>query len=96
MKKFLFSSTILLLLLVSTSCGKDSKTQSDVTQSEQNIVTLASHETETQEVQNIENNQNNNILIVYFSMPEDVNTDGVNAVASASIVMSEEEKIGNV
>ena len=66
MKKFLFSSTILLLLLFSTSCGKDSKTQSDVTQSEQNIVTLASHKTETQEVQNIENNQNNNILIVYF------------------------------
>ncbi len=37
-----------------------------------------------------------NILIVYFSMPEDVNTDGVNAITGTSIVMSEEEKLGNI
>ncbi len=29
-------------------------------------------------------------------MPEDVNTDGVNAITGTSIVMSEEEKLGNI
>lgn len=35
------------------------------------------------------------ILIAYFSIPEDVNTEGVDAVAGASIMVSEEEKLGN-
>jgi len=29
-------------------------------------------------------------------MPENVNTDGVNAITGTSIVMSEEEKLGNI
>lgn len=29
-------------------------------------------------------------------MPEDVNTDGVNAITGTSIVISEEEKLGNI
>jgi len=37
----------------------------------------------------------NKILIAYFSMPEDVSTDGVDAVAGASIVVKESEKLGN-
>ncbi|HBN55748.1 MAG TPA: flavodoxin [Lachnospiraceae bacterium] len=35
------------------------------------------------------------ILIAYFSIPEDVSTEGADAVAGASIVVSEEEKLGN-
>ena len=96
MKKFLFSSTILLLLLFSTSCGNDNKTQSDIVQIEQNTVTSILHEENKEEIKNVENSQNSNILIVYFSMPEDVNTDGVNAITGTSIVMSEEEKLGNI
>lgn len=34
-------------------------------------------------------------MIAYFSVPEDVDTTGVDAVASASIVVSEGEKLGN-
>lgn len=37
-----------------------------------------------------------NILIAYFSMPEDVDTNGVDAVASASIVVQDGEALGNV
>lgn len=36
-----------------------------------------------------------NILIVYFSVPEDVDTDGVDAVAGASVVVKDGEKLGN-
>lgn len=36
-----------------------------------------------------------NILIAYFSVPENVNIDGVDAVAGASIVVRDGEKLGN-
>ena len=41
------------------------------------------------------NTQDQRILIAYFSVPENVDTTGVDAVASASIVVSEGEKLGN-
>ena len=37
-----------------------------------------------------------NILIAYFTMPEDVDTDGVDAIAGASIVVRDGEVMGNV
>lgn len=36
-----------------------------------------------------------NILIAYFSVPEDVSTDGVDAVSGASIVVDDGEVLGN-
>ena len=36
-----------------------------------------------------------NILIVYFSVPEDVDITGVDAVAGASVVVKDGEKLGN-
>lgn len=39
--------------------------------------------------------ENSHILIAYFTVPEDVNTSGVDAVAGASIVVKENENIGN-
>lgn len=36
-----------------------------------------------------------NILIAYFSVPEDVSTNGVDAVAGASVVVKDGEKLGN-
>lgn len=38
---------------------------------------------------------NARILIAYFSVPEDVDTDGVDAVAGASIVVKDNQKMGN-
>lgn len=35
------------------------------------------------------------MLVVYFSVPEDVSTDGVDAIAGASIVVKEDEVLGN-
>lgn len=39
--------------------------------------------------------QDQRILIAYFSVPEDVDTTGVDAVSGASIVVSDGEKLGN-
>lgn len=39
--------------------------------------------------------QNSRVLIAYFSIPEDVSTDGVDAVAGASVVVKDGEKMGN-
>ncbi len=36
-----------------------------------------------------------NILIAYFSVPEDVNITGVDAIAGASVVVKDGEKLGN-
>ncbi|MGN1451893.1 MAG: flavodoxin [Eubacteriales bacterium] len=35
------------------------------------------------------------VLIAYFSVPEDVSTDGVDAVAGASVVVKDGKKLGN-
>ena len=43
-----------------------------------------------------EEDGNTNILIAYFSIPEEVDTTGVDAVASASIVVQDGEVLGNV
>ena len=39
--------------------------------------------------------KNSGILIAYFSIPEDVDTNGADAVAGASIVVKDNEKMGN-
>ncbi len=39
--------------------------------------------------------EGSNILIAYFSVPEDVDTSGADAVAGASVVMQDGEKLGN-
>jgi flavodoxin/predicted small lipoprotein YifL len=40
-------------------------------------------------------NKSPKILIAYFTMPEDVKTDGVDAIASSSIVVKDKKALGN-
>lgn len=42
-----------------------------------------------------ETGENSHVLIAYFSVPEDVDTDGVDAIAGASIVVKDGEVTGN-
>lgn len=62
------------------------KTDSDATQSSSN----------TMEQETVSPNSDSNILIAYFTMPEDVDTEGVDAIAGASIVVNDGEVMGNV
>ena len=93
MRKFL---TILMsLLLVCAIAGCSSSEQDMPITSGQEpgaAVTPGQQETDTSVPADT---QDQRILIAYFSVPEDVDTTGVDAVASASIVVSEGEKLGN-
>lgn len=62
------------------------ETDSDATQSSSN----------TMEQETVSPNSDSNILIAYFTMPEDVDTEGVDAIAGASIVVKDGEVMGNV
>ena len=42
-----------------------------------------------------ESDPNSKVLIAYFSMPEDIDISGVDAVAGASVVVRDGEKLGN-
>ncbi len=55
----------------------------------------------TTEMQKIENTEasasvSGKTLVVYFGVPEDVDTNDVDAVAGASIVVKDGEKVGNI
>ncbi|WP_125143393.1 flavodoxin [Clostridium transplantifaecale] len=81
--------TILLLLAMSvslTACGKES-----VPNNESPPPGMSSTKPEQKTIPS----ENSNILIAYFSVPEDVDTTGADAVAGASVVVSEGEKLGN-
>ena len=58
-------------------------------------------ETGTTEAQSTGNTQADNAvsgktLVVYFGVPEDVDTNGADAVAGASVVVKDGEKVGNI
>lgn len=43
-----------------------------------------------------EENENSNILIAYFTVPEDIDTNGIDADSGASVVVKDEEILGNM
>ena len=93
MKKVL--SILMSLLLVCAIAGCSSSEQDMPIASGQEpgaAVTPDHQETDTSLPAETQNQQ---ILIAYFSVPEDVDTAGVDAVAGASIVVSDGEKLGN-
>lgn len=80
------SKFLLFLLCVSmllTACGK-----------EQPQISVTNPPAESAPAEDVVTGENK-ILIVYFSVPEDVSTGGVDAVAGASIVVKDSEKLGN-
>nr|WP_321292559.1 flavodoxin [uncultured Trichococcus sp.] len=83
--KNLFAITVALLLTVYLSaCGREG---ADTT------ANTSEAKSSGAEVSTSDNSAN--ILIAYFSVPEDVNTAGVDAVAGASVVLNDGEKMGN-
>ena len=43
-----------------------------------------------------EDTENSNILIAYFSVPEDIDTNGIDADSGASVVVKDEDVLGNM
>ncbi|MBS5216482.1 MAG: flavodoxin [Clostridiales bacterium] len=80
-----------------TGCGSASvknnqTTKNDSTEKSSDIDSSSNAVTEA--VQN--NTDNENILIAYFSVPENVDTDGIDANSGASIVVKNKDVLGNM
>ena len=105
-KAALLISAILVFCL--TACGADrdgNQSNADNTSgvsyepSAENVPTTVPGEGSTKMSENLAgtgtDTAGSNILIAYFSVPEDVDIVGVDAVASASVVVKDGEKLGN-
>lgn len=92
MKKF---SPVLLALVMTFSlaaCGQLSNNNSAVpTESSENEQRPSESKAKTSQPAG----HNSRVLIVYFSVPEDVTADGVDAVAGASVVVKDGDILGN-
>lgn len=93
MRKFLTILISLLLVCAISGCSS-SEYDMPITSGQEPGAAVTPNQQET-DTSVPADTQDQRILIAYFSVPEDVDTTGVDAVASASIVVSEGEKLGN-
>lgn len=94
----LFSGIMALAL---AACGAEESSQND-----RDMVNNTTRETVDAKTENVTDQNNggtdvaetsgNHILIAYFSMPEDIDTDGIDANTGASVVIRDGEVLGNV
>ena len=97
-------SATLVFSLAACSSEKEDANQTTQTETSSNKVEESEKSVEnksSQTVDKVSENQESvfdegSILIAYFSVPEDVDTDGADAIAGASIVVKDGEKLGNV
>lgn len=88
MKRLLPFMLTSLLLLAVAGCGAAEEPAPSFSAPESSSTASVSDGAETAE-------EPDGILIAYFSVPEDVDTEGVDAVAGASVVVREGEVLGN-
>ena len=80
-----------------TGCGSSSAKNNQTTKNdsaEKSSDINSSSNAVTEAVQN--NTDNENILIAYFSVPENVDTDGIDSNSGASIVVKNKDVLGNM
>ena len=104
MKKWIYVIFSAAFVLSMTACSNRGAAESSLSQSTaEDISSLAatSEESntgipESSAVSEKTAGNGENILIAYFSMPEDIDTEGIDANAGASVVVKEGEVLGNV
>ena len=84
----------LSLLLTMTACGKSAPENKGSIETPEQEYSNPSEITEGSD-DYVPEQANSKILIAYFSVPEDVNIEGVDAVSGASVVVKDGEKLGN-
>ena len=99
MLKRLFSIMLAVVVISSmfTGCGSSSAKNNQTTKNdsaEKSSDINSSSNAVTEAVQN--NTDNEIILIAYFSVPENVDTDGIDANSGASIVVKNKDVLGNM
>lgn len=96
-RRFLIMLAVVMIISMFTGCGSASvknnqTTKNDSTEKSSDIDSSSNAVTEA--VQN--NTDNENILIAYFSVSENVDTDGIDANSGASIVVKNKDVLGNM
>lgn len=89
MKKYLSLLMILAILFSLVACSNHPENAENET---------TANATTAQSTENTQANNpvNGKILVVYFGVPEDVDTEGVDTVAGASVIVKDGEKVGNI
>ncbi|KUO77107.1 MAG: hypothetical protein APF81_09985 [Desulfosporosinus sp. BRH_c37] len=92
-------SLIMIFSLVGCSSKKTSSSDNTQTSSSDSTTVSPDKSTLKSELSTDSSGQSatksSKILIAYFTMPEDVKTDGVDAIATASIVVKDTKALGN-
>lgn len=84
-----------ILAVSVTACGTDAKKQETLQTQTLPESTNAVADSKIGQEEPPGQEGNSKILIAYFSVPEDVEIQGVDAVASASVVVRDDERLGN-
>jgi len=101
MKKITAILISLIMIVSIVGCSSQKTPSSDNTQKSSSDSTTVSPDDSTPKSESSTDSsgqsapKSSNILIAYFTMPEDVNTAGVDAIASASIVVKDGKALGN-
>lgn len=96
-RRFLIMLAVVMIISIFTGCGSASVKNNQTTKNdsaEKSSDIDSSPNAVTEAVQN--NTDNENILIAYFSVPENVDTDGIDANSGASIVAKNKDVLGNM
>lgn len=95
MRKHLSILMCLLLVCAISRCGSSGRDTPAASSQDQRPRTGTAPDQQETDTPAPADTQDQRILIAYFSVPEDVDTTGVDAVSGASIVISDGEKLGN-
>ena len=96
-RRFLIMLAVVMIISIFTGCGSASVKNNQTTKNdsaEKSSDIDSSSNAVTEAVQN--NTDNENILIAYFSVSENVDTDGIDANSGASIVVKNKDVLGNM
>ena len=96
-RRFLIMLAVVMIISIFIGCGSASVKNNQTTKNdsaEKSSDIDSSSNAVTEAVQN--NTDNENILIAYFSVPENVDTDGIDANSGASIVVKNKDVLGNM
>lgn len=96
-RRFLIMLAVVMIISIFTGCGSASVKNNQTTKNdsaEKSSDIDSSSNAVTEAVQN--NTDNENILIAYFSVPKNVDTDGIDANSGASIVVKNKDVLGNM
>lgn len=81
-------------------CGSQEETQANEEQQETQIEEDATNDakegSQSEPAESSAQNSDGNVLIAYFSIPEDIDVSGIDADAGASVVVKDGEAVGNM